>query len=40
VLSNIEMRPPGPVPDAGYFAHKIAEIFLSDKHSTSKEKLV
>jgi CubicO group peptidase (beta-lactamase class C family) len=37
VLSNIEMRPPGPVPDAGYFAHKIAEIFLSDKLSTSKE---
>jgi CubicO group peptidase (beta-lactamase class C family) len=37
VLSNIEMRPPGPVPDAGALAHRIAEIYLSDKLSTSKE---
>lgn len=37
VLSNIEMRPPGPVPDAGYLAHKIAEIYLSDKLTNSKE---
>jgi CubicO group peptidase (beta-lactamase class C family) len=37
VLSNIEMRPPGQVPDAGYLAHKIAEIYLSDKLSNSKE---
>ena len=37
VLSNIEMRPPGPIPDAGTLAHKIAEIYLSDKISTVKE---
>ena len=37
VLSNIEMRPPGPVPDAGTLAHKIAEIYLTDKISKSKE---
>jgi hypothetical protein len=37
VLSNIEMRPPGPVPDAGYLAHKIAEIYLSNKLSSPKE---
>jgi CubicO group peptidase (beta-lactamase class C family) len=37
VLSNIEMRPPGPLPDAGILAHKIAEIYLADKISTTKE---
>jgi CubicO group peptidase (beta-lactamase class C family) len=37
VLSNIEMRPPGPLPDAGILAHKIAEIYLSDKISATKE---
>ena len=37
VLSNIEMRPPGPLPDAGILAHKIAEIYLTDKISISKE---
>lgn len=37
VLSNIEMRPPGPVPDAGTLAHKIAEIYLADKFSKTKE---
>jgi CubicO group peptidase (beta-lactamase class C family) len=37
VLSNIEMRPPGPIPDAGELAHKIAEIYLSDKISATKE---
>jgi CubicO group peptidase (beta-lactamase class C family) len=37
VLSNIEMRPPGPVPDAGTLAHKIAEIYLNGKISKSKE---
>jgi CubicO group peptidase (beta-lactamase class C family) len=37
VLSNIEMRPPGPLPDAGILAHKIAEIYLTDKISATKE---
>ncbi len=37
VLSNIEMRPPGPLPDAGILAHKIAEIYLADKISASKD---
>ena len=37
VLSNIEMRPPGPLPDAGIIAHKIAEIYLTDKISATKE---
>ena len=37
VLSNIEMRPPGPIPDAGTLAHKIAEIYLKDKFSAVKE---
>ena len=37
VLSNIEMRPPGPLPDAGILAHKIAEIYLADKISATKE---
>jgi CubicO group peptidase (beta-lactamase class C family) len=37
VLSNVEMRPPGPLPNAGDLAHKIAEIFLSDKMGASKE---
>jgi hypothetical protein len=35
--SNIEMRPPGPLPDAGILAHKIAEIYLADKISATKE---
>jgi CubicO group peptidase (beta-lactamase class C family) len=39
VLSNIEMRPPGPVPDAGTLAHKIAEIYLKDKFSAVKEHI-
>jgi CubicO group peptidase (beta-lactamase class C family) len=39
VLSNIEMRPPGPLPDAGILAHKIAEIYLSDKISATKEHI-
>lgn len=39
VLSNIEMRPPGPLPDAGILAHKIAEIYLADKISTTKEHI-
>jgi len=38
VLSNVEMRPPGPLPNAGDLAHKIAEIYLSDKISTAKEE--
>lgn len=37
VLSNIEMRPSGPVPDAGTLAHKIAEIYLADKFIAAKE---
>jgi CubicO group peptidase (beta-lactamase class C family) len=37
VLSNIEMRPPGPIPDAGTLTHKIAEIYLADKFSATKE---
>jgi CubicO group peptidase (beta-lactamase class C family) len=39
VLSNIEMRPPGPLPDAGILTHKIAEIYLSDKISSTKEHI-
>jgi CubicO group peptidase (beta-lactamase class C family) len=39
VLSNIEMRPPGPLPNAGDLAHKIAELYLSDKMSTTKMHL-
>jgi len=39
VLSNIEMRPPGPVPESGTLAHKIAEIYLKDKISKSKEHI-
>jgi len=31
------MRPPGPLPDAGILAHKIAEIYLADKFSATKE---
>ena len=31
VLSNIGMRPPGPLPDAGALAHRIAEIWLKDR---------
>jgi CubicO group peptidase (beta-lactamase class C family) len=31
VLSNVGMHPPGPLPNAGTFAHRIAEIYLSDK---------
>jgi D-alanyl-D-alanine carboxypeptidase len=31
VLSNIGMRPPGPLPDAGALAHRIAEIWLEDR---------
>jgi CubicO group peptidase (beta-lactamase class C family) len=37
VLSNIEMRPPGPLPDAGSLAHKVAEIYLADKISATNE---
>jgi CubicO group peptidase (beta-lactamase class C family) len=39
ILSNIEMRPPGPLPNAGDLAHKIAELYLSDKMSTTKMHL-
>jgi CubicO group peptidase (beta-lactamase class C family) len=39
VLSNFEMRPPGPIPDAGNLAHKIAEIYLSDKITAINEHL-
>jgi CubicO group peptidase (beta-lactamase class C family) len=39
VLSNIEMRPPGPIPDAGTLAHKIAEIYMKDKFSAVKEHI-
>jgi CubicO group peptidase (beta-lactamase class C family) len=39
VLSNIEMRPPGPLPDAGILAHKIAEIYLADKINATKEHI-
>ena len=39
VLSNIEMRPPSPLPNAGDLAHKIAELYLSDKMSTTKMHL-
>lgn len=31
VLSNVGMRPPGPVPTAGDLAHRIAEIWLGDR---------
>lgn len=31
VLSNIGMRPPGPLPDAGALAHRIVEIWLNDR---------
>jgi hypothetical protein len=31
VLSNVGMRPPGPVPIAADAAHRIAEIWLSDR---------
>jgi D-alanyl-D-alanine carboxypeptidase len=31
VLANIGMRPPGPLPDAGALAHRIAEIWLMDR---------
>jgi hypothetical protein len=31
------MRPPGPLPDAGILAHKIAEIYLTGKISATKE---
>lgn len=37
VLSNVEMRPPGPLPNAGDLAHKIAEIYLSEKMSAAKD---
>lgn len=33
VLSNFEMNPPGPIPNASQLAHEIAEIYLSDKIS-------
>lgn len=31
ILSNFEMNPPGPIPNAGQLAHEIANIYLSDK---------
>lgn len=37
VLSNVAMRPPGSLPNAGELAHKIAEIYLSDKMETKAE---
>jgi CubicO group peptidase (beta-lactamase class C family) len=38
VLSNFEMNPPGPIPNAGQLAHEIAEIYLSDKISNIPAK--
>jgi len=37
VLSNVGMRPPGPLPDAGTLSSRIAEIYLSDKMQPAKE---
>jgi CubicO group peptidase (beta-lactamase class C family) len=37
VLSNVQMRPPGPLANAGDLAHKIAEIYLSDKLTAGPE---
>jgi CubicO group peptidase (beta-lactamase class C family) len=39
VLSNIAMRPPGSLPNAGELAHKIAEIYLSDKMEAKAENV-
>ena len=39
VLSNIEMRPPGPLKNAEDLAHNIAGIYLSDKISPTKEHI-
>lgn len=36
-LSNIGMRPPGPLPDAGTLTSRIAEIYLSDKMQPAAE---
>jgi hypothetical protein len=37
ILSNIGIRPPGPLPDAGTLAYRIAEIYLSDKMIPAEE---
>jgi D-alanyl-D-alanine carboxypeptidase len=31
VLSNVGMRPPGPVPDAGAIAHRVVEVLAGDR---------
>ena len=31
VLSNVGMRPPGPVPEAGAIAHKVVEVLAGDR---------
>ena len=38
VLSNTGMRPPGPLPDAGALAHKIADICLGDRMGKPDER--
>ncbi len=39
VLSNVGMHPPGPLPNAGTLAHRIAEIYLSDKMQPVEERV-
>lgn len=39
VLSNVEMRPPGPLPNAEQLANNIAAIFLSDKMTPENERV-
>lgn len=38
VLSNVGMRPPGPLPDAGVLAHKIAELWLGERMTKAGER--
>jgi hypothetical protein len=39
VLSNQEMRPPGPLPTAGDLAHRIAEIYLEEEMEAPQSAL-
>jgi CubicO group peptidase (beta-lactamase class C family) len=39
VLSNVAMRPSGPLPHAGDLAHKIAGIYLADKMEAKAENM-
>lgn len=39
VLSNVGMYPPGPLPNAGVLAHRIAEIYLSDKMQPEEKRV-